>query len=32
MIDEIVDAMFKVGGLALLLVTVVLLVGRAVAG
>ena len=32
MIDEIVDAMFKMGGLGLLLITTVLLAGRIMAG
>ena len=32
MIEEIVDAVLKVGGLGLLLITAVLLVGRIMAG
>ena len=32
MIDEIVDAMLRVGGLGLLLITSVLIVGRIMAG
>ena len=32
MIEEIVDAVFKVSGLGLLLITAVLLVGRIMAG